>query len=132
MKSKNLFFTTIGSFLFIGCSATTQNFPVPDTNNISKEEAIIQVRRESGVFGAARTVDIYDFDKKIGELGNDGVLTWSKSQGKTCLGIYQSTYFIETSVDIKCFIAKKGEITKVKFDYLKGSFSLENSNENNK
>lgn len=131
MKFKSLFFAIMGSYLFIGC-ATIQNVPIPDTNNLNKEEAIIQLHRESSFVGGARTIDIYDFDKKIGELGNGGVLIWSKSQGKTCLGTQQYSYFIETNADVKCFIAKKGEITKVKLDYVKGTFSLENSNENNK
>lgn len=116
-------------YLFTGCT-TTQNVPIADINNINKGEAIIQVHRESGFIGGGRTVDVYDFDNKIGELASDGTLTWSRPQGKTCLGTKQ-TNFIELSFQIKCFIAKAEEVTKVKFDYLKGLFTLEKDNEDN-
>lgn len=119
-KALSAFFILL---LIVGCS-TTQGVPVPDINNIKTKEAIIQVNRPSSLLGGARTVDIYDFDKKIGELGSGGTLTWSRPEGKTCLGTRQTNLF-EQKFDIKCFVAEGGKVTKFQFDYLKAEFTSE-------
>ncbi len=132
---KKVFLTTVlgamTASVFTGC-ASTQNVPIANIHNISKKEAIIQVHRKSNFVGSGRKVDIYDFDKKIGEIANDGTLTWSRPAGKTCLGIKQ-TNFIESSGAAKCFIAKGGKVTKLNFHYSTSSFTLVrgDSNESN-
>lgn len=123
---KKYFLNILGAtflILFTGCS-TSQNVPIAKTTNIDKDEAIIQVHRESSLLGGARSVDVYDFDKKVGEIGSGGTLTWARPKGKTCLGMQQSN-FIDIKGEIKCFIARGGEVTKLIFDYFKGTFFLE-------
>ena len=75
MKKLILF---LSSALIFGCATTTQKVPIANMKVLKSGNALINVKRLESFGGGARTIELSDNGKIIGEVSSGKYLTWQQ------------------------------------------------------
>jgi len=105
-----------------GCS-TKQFVPKPGSHVDTTQSALITLKRLGSFYGIVRLVSVYDNGKKIGEVGSDGMLEWTRKEGLLKLDIEQKgfTDFSHSFV----MEVKSGKVYNLTLDYTNGQVRLQ-------
>lgn len=120
---KRIAFVVTTALVLAGCATTQQYVPAASQETLTPGNVLVKIERKEGFLGAARSVEVSDDGKVVGELASGKSLTYQRPAGDFVLQLVPKSGMVSNPkpVDVHGIAGKQYNFSI----YWSGGFHLE-------